>query len=49
MPLLQGELPGSRYSGITFNTDKHHQRFLEEVKTALRAAHPELFDREPQS
>jgi hypothetical protein len=45
MPMLQGELPGSRYSGITFDTDKHRERFLRDLSTALRATHPELFDR----
>jgi hypothetical protein len=46
MPLLQGELPGSRYSGIAFDTDEHRQRFLARLKAALRTAYPELFDRE---
>jgi hypothetical protein len=48
MPLLQGELPGSRYSGITFDTDEHRQRFFERLKAALRTAKLELFGRERQ-
>jgi len=43
MPLAPGELPGSRYSCITFDTDRHRQRFLAALEEALRAAHPELF------
>jgi hypothetical protein len=44
MPLLQGEIPGSRYSGISFDTDEHRQHFLGELETVLRATHPDLFD-----
>jgi hypothetical protein len=49
MPMLQGELPGSRYSGITFDTDKHRERFLRDLSGAPRAVHPELFERGSRS
>jgi hypothetical protein len=49
MPLLQGELPGSRYSGITFDTDEHRERFLLDLAAALRTARPDRFGRERQA
>ena len=48
MPLLQSELPGSRHTGFTLDTDKQRQRFFERLKAALRAARPDRFDRERQ-
>jgi hypothetical protein len=37
-PLVPGDLPASRYSCITFDTDQHRQRFLAQLEEALRAA-----------
>jgi hypothetical protein len=42
-PMLQGERPGSSYSGITFRTDEHRKRFLRDFDAALRKTNPELF------
>jgi hypothetical protein len=48
-PLVPGERPASRYSCVTFDTDKNRQRFLAQLDEALRAAYPELFaTEEPQ-
>jgi hypothetical protein len=49
MPLLRGEFPGSRYSGITFDTNKQFQRFLKRLGAALRTARPDRFARQRQS
>jgi hypothetical protein len=47
MPLVPGDGPGARYSGISFDTDAHRERFLtgflKELVPALEAACPELF------
>ena len=48
LPLLQGQLPGSRYSGITFNSDEHRRHFFERLAAALRATRPDLFEQEPR-
>jgi hypothetical protein len=42
-PLTPGNLPASRYSCLTFDTDRNRQRFLAQLDEALRVAHPELF------
>jgi hypothetical protein len=42
-PLVAGDLPASRYSCITFDTDRQRERFLTALDQALRAAHTELF------
>jgi hypothetical protein len=40
-PLVPGELPASRYSCKTFDTDQQRQRFLAALEEAFRTAHPE--------
>jgi hypothetical protein len=42
-PLTAGNLPASRYSCLTFDTDRNRQRFMVQLGDALRAAYPELF------
>jgi hypothetical protein len=42
-PMVPGDLPASRHSCITFDTDRHREQFLTALDEALRAAHPELF------
>jgi hypothetical protein len=42
-PLVPGDLPASRYSLVTFSTDRNRQRFLAQLDEALRVAYPELF------
>jgi hypothetical protein len=42
-PLTPGNLPASRYSCLTFDTDRNRQRFMVQLDEALRVAYPELF------
>jgi hypothetical protein len=46
MPLVPGDLLGSRYSCLTFDSDRHRRRLLGALEAALRAAHPEIFESE---
>jgi hypothetical protein len=49
VPSVPGELPAFRHSAISFDTDRNRRRFVGKLLDALRAAHPELFEREPRS
>jgi hypothetical protein len=43
LPLVPGELAGSRYSCVTFDNEEHGRAFLGDLESALRRKHPELF------
>jgi hypothetical protein len=46
MPTEPGKLPASAHVVVSFDTDRDPPRFIGRLLDALRAAHPELFDRE---
>jgi hypothetical protein len=42
MPLTPGELPASRHSALTFDTERDHRRFVGRLLDALRVIRPNL-------
>ena len=46
MPLIAGEAPASRYSGLYINSDADRARFIEAFDAELETVAPELYGRE---